>query len=110
MSPLRGWNPNMVSISIIIPPLRGFEKTVKLNQALTSSLHSESHFMLSLPHPFLFVSQRLYGIQLGGLGGGVPAADDSYNDADDKAQEDPQPWYGEGCFHEDGQDVADPYS
>jgi hypothetical protein len=23
MSPLRGWNPNMVSTSIIIPPLRG---------------------------------------------------------------------------------------
>ena len=52
--------------------------------------------------PFLLVSQRLNRIQLGGLGGWVPAADDAYNGADDKAQEDPQPWYGEGRFHEDG--------
>ena len=57
----------------------------------------------------LFVSQSLYRIQLGGLGGGVPTTDDADHRADDEAKEDPQPRNGEGRFHEDGQNVADPY-
>ncbi len=66
-----------------------------------SSPHSESlrsrYFI-----PSLLVSQRLYRIQLGGLRGRVPAADDAYNGTDDKAHHDPQPRDGEGRFHEDG--------
>ncbi len=83
-----------------------------LHPFIPSSLHLFISSFPSSPHseslrsryfiPFLLVSQRLYRIQLGGLGGGVPAADDAYNGTDDKAHHDPQPRYGEGRFHEDG--------